>query len=97
MLNPSNNGISGNFTASTSVDGYLVLYTLEGTTPNHPIDATEYTNEMNSELNVYVVYNGSNNSFTDTYGLVGNTGYTYTIYEKNSSCTNEPKYLTEIH
>lgn len=88
--------INGTFqAASPAADKYLVLRTPSGFTPSEPMDTQNYPVGVSSDLSAYVVYNGTNTSFTDVYanGVRGNTTYDYYVYAVNSNCGNGPTYL----
>lgn len=89
--------INGSFVASNPAsDKYLVLRTLQGTSPNLPQNGTNYATGNNTALNAYVSYIGTNTTFTDNAfsSVEGNTAYTYTVYALNSTCTGGPIYNT---
>ncbi|WP_299125201.1 T9SS sorting signal type C domain-containing protein [uncultured Winogradskyella sp.] len=80
------------FTAATSSpDGYLVLYNTTGTTPTIN-DTTTYTIGSTFSGNT-VLSNNSDTSFNIT-GLTNNTTYHFYVFSFNSACSGGPDYLT---
>jgi len=76
--------------ATSSPDGYLVLYNTTGTTPTVS-DGTTYTIGSTFSGNT-VLSNNGDTSFSLT-GLASNTTYYFYIFSSNSSCTGGPDYL----
>ncbi|WP_400081251.1 fibronectin type III domain-containing protein [Winogradskyella sp. R77965] len=77
--------------ATSSPDGYLVLYNTTGTTPTIT-DGTTYTIGSTFSGNT-VLSNNSDTSFALT-GLTPNTTYYFYVFSFNSACSGGPDYLT---
>ena len=76
--------------ATSSPDGYLVLYNTTGTTPTIT-DGTTYTIGSTFSGNT-VLSNNSGTTFSLT-GLTDNTTYYFYVFSMNSNCSGGPDYL----
>lgn len=98
LLNFPTIGVSsviGQFTASASANGYLVVRTNTSTPPSNPVDGTAYAVGSTAlGAGSYVEYSGVFTTFTSN-GLNQGTTYYYWVFAYNaSSCGSSPKYRT---
>ena len=92
-LVPSENSISGSFTAAApAADSYLVIVSTNPIAPAAPVNGTTYTIGSVYQAGYTVVDNDSNTSFNAT-GLTTLTTYYFYIYSFNNLCTGGPLYL----
>jgi hypothetical protein len=91
ILTGDQNSLNGNFTASQSAQGYLVLLSTSTTLTQSPSNGTNY---QQGQLlgNARVVYSGSGTSFF-TNGLNPSTTYSLFVFSYNNLCTNGIVYL----
>ena len=92
LLTGDQNSINGNFSASQSVQGYLVLVSTSSTLTQIPSNGTEY---QQGDLlgNARVAYSGSGTTFFSS-GLNPSTTYRIFVFSYNNLCTNGIAYLT---
>ena len=92
-LSATSTQVSGQFTAETSADHYLVLISNSPTLTTLPVDGTYYS--ANEELgDATVVAYTTGTSFTTASNLAGATTYYLHVVGVNSFCMFGPKYLT---
>lgn len=91
-LNPSNNAISGNFTAATGADSYLVIRSTSSTLSIQPSDNIDYAIGDNIGGGVVVALSAATSFVAST--LTPSTTYYIFIYSANKNCTGGTKYLT---
>ena len=88
-LSPTNDTISGTFTAASPVpSGYLVVVSTSNTAPN-PTNGTAYNIGDTIGAGYTVVDNDADTAFTAT-GLSPNTIYYIYIFSYNAGCLGEP-------
>ncbi|MBX2932142.1 MAG: T9SS type A sorting domain-containing protein [Chitinophagaceae bacterium] len=88
----SNNYITGYFTPSSTVDGYLIIRTTTPTLSATPQNNTTYT-VGNNFGNGIVIQNNTATAIIDV-NLTASTTYYYHIFAKNDICTGGVAYLT---
>lgn len=93
VLTPSSTSINGNFTASTSADGYLIVRSLNTTLSATPLNGTTYTVGSSFGGGTVVKF-GTGNTFSST-GLATTTTYNFFVFAVNNfNCTGGPLYNT---
>ncbi|MDH5399072.1 MAG: fibronectin type III domain-containing protein, partial [Cyclobacteriaceae bacterium] len=79
-------------TASGSPDGYIVVRKASGAAAWQPADGNTYT--LNStQGDGVIVHVGAGASFSDSYSMLANTEYFYTVYSYNGSGVYTNYYL----
>jgi len=92
-LTPSNNTVTGSFTAaSPAPHNYLVVISTNATPPS-PVNGTTYTIGGTIGTGYTVIDTDSNTTFSAT-GLSASTLYYVYVYSFNSICTGGPLYYT---
>ncbi|MGV8914047.1 MAG: T9SS type A sorting domain-containing protein [Kaistella sp.] len=91
-LTPTVTSVGGNFTASVSANGYLVVRTNTSSAPTLPISGTSYT-AGSKALGGFIIKSSNTTTFTDT-PLLGGTQYWYWVFAYNSGCSGQPAYRT---
>ncbi len=88
----TNNSISGNFTASASANGYLVIRSNAPTLSDLPVNGISYTTGQSLGGGTVVSFSAATN-FTST-GLSQNTTYYFYVFASfsGSNCTGSPVY-----
>lgn len=92
VLSPSNNAVSGSFTASVSADSYLIIRSNNPTLAAQPADNITYNIGDNIGGGV-VVASSASTSFS-TGGLTPSSTYYIFVFAANVNCTGGPKYFT---
>lgn len=93
ILTPTSTSISGNFTASASADGYLVVRSTNSSLTSTPINGTSYNVGANFGGGVVVKF-GTGNTFLSG-SLAALTTYNYFVFAVNNfTCTGGPLYTT---
>ncbi|GLB52808.1 hypothetical protein NBRC110019_18480 [Neptunitalea chrysea] len=90
-LNTSDSTVDGSFTASSSADSYLVMYSTSSMAPT--LQNTTTYNEGGTYNGYTVVSNDNDTSFT-TATLSTNQTYYFYVYSYNQGCVGGPLYLT---
>ncbi|MFT5754365.1 MAG: hypothetical protein ACI924_001597, partial [Flavobacterium sp.] len=92
VLTPNLTSVNGNFTASASANGYLIIRTTSATAPTNPTNGTSYTAGTNA-LGGFIVQSNNATTFTDS-PLTSGTQYWYWVFAYNSGCSGQPQYRT---
>ncbi len=92
QLVAGNNAISGYFTASTSADAYLILYSTSSTLTQQPQNNTNYS--VGNTLGNATVVSISNATSFIVNNLTASSGYYFYVFAKNQTCSGGTKYLT---
>ena len=91
LLSPSNNAVSGSFSASATADDYLIIRSNNPTLTAQPVDNTDYNMGDNIGGGIEVA-NTSATSFSNG-GLTPSSTYYFFIYAENKNCTGGTKYF----
>jgi endonuclease I len=91
-LIPTQNSVSGNFTASASANRYLVVYSTSATLSANPVNGTTYTSGQALGGGT-VSYYSTATSFSQG-SLNPNTQYYFFVFAANGNCVGEPVYFT---